>query len=181
MISTTPDNLAARWARAGVMFGATPSATPPDLERLLLDTARQMADNPRLLVMSASWLAKHGDRIDSQRLLDLVRRDLESLYQPAMGLMLASADQLAGGRRFAEAAAACAPATTPGPLFLIEHRNDALRRLAERRASALSRAWGVWAPDVEPKYTAIRPRAWIDAHNPSYPLVPAVPAAPASR
>jgi hypothetical protein len=140
MTPATPDKLAARWARAGAMFGATPSATPPDLERLLLDTARQMADNPRLLILAVSWLAKHGDRIDPQRLGDLIRSELDLSHQPAMGLMLASADQLTGGSRFAVAAAACTPATTPGPLFIIEHRNEAFRRLAEQRASTLSRA-----------------------------------------
>ncbi len=40
-------------------------------------------------------------------------------------------------------------------------------RLAERQASALSRKWGRWLPEFEPKYDALRPEEWVARKNPA--------------
>ena len=161
-------NLTALWARAGAMFLADPAPAPPDLERLLLETARQASGNSRLFTMAASWLAKYGEKVCPLRLADLIWHELEAEYRPVMGLLLDTAQHLSGCYRFAAAVAACAPAPEPRPLFDIERRNQTLWRLSQRRASSLSKAWNLWAPNFEPKYDAIRPESWVDAKNPMF-------------
>ena len=62
----------------------------------------------------------------------------------------------------------CDPADSPRPLFDIECANEAFRRMAEARASEVSRKWNLWAPEFEPKFDALRPAAWIMRMNPDY-------------
>lgn len=168
MSNVNTDTLAARWARAGAMFMAEPASASPDLEQLLLETARGASANSRLFIMAASWLAKHGDKVHPLRLSDLIGQALEAEHRPVMGFLLDAAQHLAGHHRFAVAIAACAPAAEAKPLFDIERKNATLWNMAKRRASPLSKAWNLWTPEFEPKYDAIRPRAWVDASNPSY-------------
>jgi hypothetical protein len=168
VIGARSTSLAALWARAGAMFMATPSPTSPDLERLLLDTARQAAENSRLFIVAASWLAKYGEKVQPLRLAELILNELEPEYSPVMGLLLDIAQRQSGKFTFAAAIAACKPADEPRPLFAIERGNATLRRLSERHASTLSRIWGVWAPEFKPKYDAIRPETWVDAENPMF-------------
>lgn len=173
MMGTNQFNLPALWARAGAMFMACPAPTSPDLERLLLDTARQASNNSRLFIMAASWLAMYGQKVCATRLARLIREELEGEFRPIMGLLLDTARQESGTSCFDAAIAACSPAPEPKPLFEIEQRNPTLRRFAERHASTTSRKWNLWAPDFKPKYDAIRPEAWVNTENPEFGMAPA--------
>jgi len=161
--------VAARWARLGAMLNVKAASRTPDIERLLLDTARVCSRNSRLFVLAASWLALYGEYVARHRLAHLVRHELEDEYQPALGLLLEWARDhgAVNGSRFNLAIKACAAAATPQPLFDVERRNAPLAALAEQRASALSRRWGRWTIDFEIKSDAIRPAEWIAAHNSS--------------
>ncbi|HEX8911846.1 MAG TPA: hypothetical protein VF796_05770 [Humisphaera sp.] len=138
------------------------------MERLLLDTARHASGNSRLFVMAASWLTRYGQKVDPNRLADLVAGELEQEHRAVLGLLLSTVHRHAGHARFAAAVAACSPAEVAMPLFEVERRNAVTWRMSERRASGLSREWNLWAPDFEPKYDAIRPASWVDAANPSF-------------
>jgi len=73
------------------------------------------------------------------------------------------------GRTFRarELLAVCRPATTRVPVFMVDSRHPVLlRRLAER-SSAIARRWNVLAGPIDRKPDALRPAAWILAHNPS--------------
>ncbi len=155
-MQTLDSNLASQWSFVGAMFFAPPTTTRPDLERLLLETARQAASNSRLFFMAVSWLTKHGDRVDALRLARLIRDELEPDYSPVMGALLDFTHSFVKAELFAEAIAECKPAPAPQPLFDVERSSPARWRLAEKNASPISRRWNRWVPDFEPKDDAIR-------------------------
>jgi hypothetical protein len=162
--------LRSRWARAGAMFCADLAPTIPDMERLLLDTARRCRRNSRLFIMATTWLAQYGStRIHSRRLAELIRNELEAVHRPVLGFLLATACQFSGRRDFCEAIAECSPAAEPGPLFEIYRRNPLLLQRSYRQASPLSKEWGLWAEAIQPKYDAIRPESWVKANTVSHP------------
>jgi hypothetical protein len=162
-------SVAARWTRLGAMFNVQPSVTTPDIERLLLDTSRAASANSRLFVLAGTWLAGYGDYVAKHRLARLVRDELEPEHRPTLGFLLdwARSHGDSNGSRFNLAIAACGPATDARPLTDLEHRNPTFSRLAEKRASWLSRKWGRWMSDFEPKTDALRPAEWVAEHNPS--------------
>jgi len=172
MIGTTfktdDSNLFAQWSRVGASFNEQPSEASPDLERLLLETARMAASDPRLFIMAATWLSRYGDLIAKHRLMKLISQELEEEYRPCLGLLLEIVKHLSGKDHFNGAIAKCQPAPKPQPLFEVERRNESFRRLAERRASAISRQWNLWTAEIEPKYDALRPSAWIVMMNPEF-------------
>ena len=176
----TTSNLAAMWARAGAMFLAPPAATWPDVEALLLDTARQAGGNARLFVMAATWMARHGQRVSGPRLARLIRDELEPQFKPVMGLLLNQSQAWAGGRATGVEMAidACEPAAKARPLFDIASRNPTLMRLAERDASPLARKWNLWAPSFEPKFNAIRPAGWVASDVAGLPVTSPSPPSP---
>jgi hypothetical protein len=162
-------SVASRWVRLGAMLNVQAAARSPDIERLLLDTARVAAANSRLLILSSGWLALYGDYVAKHRLARLIRDELQPEHRPTLGLMLewAKAYGRANGSRFNLAIEACGSAIDARPLFDVERRNQALARLAERRASALSRKWGRWMADFDLKEDALRPAEWVAEQNPS--------------
>jgi hypothetical protein len=171
MNEETLDNLSRLWARAGAMFASTPADVSPNLESLLLDTARHASENPRLLIMAATWLARYGRWVNVEDLASKTRNELELRFKPVMGVLLECAGNLSFGRiDFSKAIAECSPASEAQPLFDIERQNPTLWKLAERSASDISRKWGVWVPNFEPKYNAIRPEEWVASNNPSFRL-----------
>lgn len=162
------ESVAARWARLGVLVNVDPAEQTPDLERLLLDTARAAAANSRLFVLAASWLAEYGEYVDGRRLAQLIEHELEPEYRPTLGMMLAWAGMHASaGSRFDAAVSACGLPIDARPLLDIEHGNPVFARLAERRASDLSRRWGRWMSEFHSKPGALRPREWIAKQNPA--------------
>ena len=169
MSETLVNSVASRWVRLGVMLNVPAARRTPDVERLLLDTARAAPAHSRLFVMAGSWLALSGDYVAKHRLARLVRDELEAEHRPTLGLLLdwAKAHGQGNGNRFNLAIAACGPAADARPLFDVERANPAFAALAERRASSLSRKWGRWAAEFDIKTNGLRPPEWVAEHNPS--------------
>jgi hypothetical protein len=167
-MNTSSPNLASQWTRAGALFNAQPAHNFPDLERLLLDTARAASGDSRLYIMAASWLTLHSNLISDSRLAQLIREELEPDYLAAMGLLLDTAREFKSANRFDASIAACSPAPTPQPLFEAERMNPTLQRIAEHRASETSRRWNCWASTFQPKLNAIQSTDWILKANPGH-------------
>jgi hypothetical protein len=169
MNKTPTDSVASRWVRLGVMLNVQAARRTPDIERLLLDTARVAHANARLFILAAGWLALYGDYVAKHRLARLVRDELEPEHRPTLGLLLDWAREHgeANGSRFNLAIEACGSAIDARPLFDVERRNAVFARLAERRASKLSRKWGRWMADFELKAEALRPAEWVAERNAS--------------
>jgi hypothetical protein len=169
----TPDafinSVASRWARLGVMLNVEPSDRTPDLERLLLDSARAAPANSRLFVLAATWLTRYGDAVAKHRLARLVRDELEPEHRPTLGFLLDWVRRRgsANTKRFNRAIRACGRKVDERPLFDVERRNPALAELARQRASPLSRKWGRWAAEFDLKDDALRPEEWVIDQNPS--------------
>lgn len=156
-----------RWVRLGVMLNVAPAHSTPDLERLLLDTARAASRHARLFILAASWLAVYGDYVARHRLVRLIRDELETECRPTMGMLLDWARTHGQRCRVNQAIAACGRPADARPLLDIDFANPELARLAEREASPLSRKWGRWFAPFDLKDDAIRPVEWIAEHNPS--------------
>jgi hypothetical protein len=162
--------LIAEWASLGAGFGGEPARTggTPDLERLLLETARRAPAMARLFVMAATCLHEYGDLVAKHRLKRLITEEREEEHRATLGLLLDIAQRgthppefetvIRGMRGRRKGAAR--------PLFDIERETAALAARAERRASAVSRAWGLWCEEIEFRKDALRPAAWMMARHP---------------
>lgn len=162
------DKTIARWARVGVLFGSRPARTTPDLERLLLDTARRAPGNARLFYLAVTWLSRYGNFIARHRLKRLIETDLESVHQPVLGALLALAVKHGASRELLVAADVCSPADAPRPLFDVQRRSPALAKIAQRHACSEGLRWNLWLPDEAPKLDALRLARWIINRNPDY-------------
>lgn len=168
MSSDSLDNVIRHWTRAGVVFGATPSPRTPDLEWLLMETARHAHLNARLFTLAVTWLCRYELLVAPQRLFRHVVAELEEEFKPAFGVLLATLKHITHTRRFNDVIAACPPARLPGPLFDIYRGNKRLEAVARRQASPWSVQWNLWAPPVEPKFDALRPPSWLMRNNPAF-------------
>lgn len=160
------------WAQAGIMFDAMATGSSPDLERLLLSTARHVSDNARLMVLPVTWLTEYGICIARRRLTWLIESELEDAYVPTMGLILDSVNTFRRQPLFRRAIDACR-----GRLERLDHdarplftrqSSPGLATLAARAASDLSRRWRLWARPFDLRLDALRPPRWVMAHNPSF-------------
>lgn len=160
------EQLVAQWARLGAGFNAALAAKTPDLERLLLETARESSKMARLFIMAATWLHRYGDLVARHRLKRLIREELEREFHATLGLLLDLAQQGTHPLQFASIIRELSPADPPRPLFDVERASPLLAQRAMHRASDLSRRWGLWCDALELKDDALRPAAWLMHHNP---------------
>ncbi|MFG0313157.1 MAG: hypothetical protein ACF8LL_03095, partial [Phycisphaerales bacterium] len=137
----------------------------PDIERLILDTARELPSNPRLFPLVITWLVEHGFFVARHRLKHLATTELESEHKPVLGLLLDEAIDHGAPAELRIVRDICTPHTTSRPLF-DAYRDPSLADIAKSTASETSKWWGVWAPPAELKRDAIRPSRWILDHNP---------------
>lgn len=161
----TNTTIESRWARLGVLFNAQPSPESPDIELLILDTARELPSNPRLFPLVITWLVEHGFFVARHRLKHLVTTELEPEHQPVLGLLLDEAIDHGAPAELRIVRDVCTPFTTSRSLF-DAYRDPSLADIAKSTASETSKWWGIWAPPVELKRDAIRPSRWILEHNP---------------
>jgi len=62
------------WARVGASFNVAPEpGADPDLESLLLETARLVPGDPRLYTVTVSWLSVYSSYVARKRLRVLAR------------------------------------------------------------------------------------------------------------
>lgn len=168
MAQTALDSVAARWTRIGVMFNVTPSDTAPDLERLLIDTAKVAGEDPRLFGMAATWMSKYAHFIAKHRLARMVSDELSIPQSAVLGLLIDFA------RRFAKAPIlplvlrACTRLANPRPLFSADRSNHAFAQVAKDYACDISLRWGLWTDDLEPSYDALRPVEHLLEQNPGF-------------
>jgi DNA-binding transcriptional ArsR family regulator len=162
------DHVIAQWARLGAAFNTKPAAESPDLELLLLETARLAPQDERVFVVVATWLCRYGRLVAKHRLKQLAAVELESQYRPVLGLLLDTVRQETGTAHFNGVIGECPPAAEAAPLFEIERKDERLHRLAERHASLISKRWNLWARTLQPKDDALRPTRWIMENNPEY-------------
>lgn len=162
------DTLVSSWTRIGAGFAAHPAPETPDLERLLLDTARSAPPMARLFIMAATWLHRYADLVATHRLRRLIRDELDPPHRPVLGLLLDAAQQGTHPPQFGALTRALPAERDPHPLFQVEQISPALAERARRRASPLSLRWGLWCEEFELKTDALRPPSWVMKHNPRF-------------
>lgn len=162
------DNLVSQWARLGAGFTIEPAAETPDLERLLLATARHGPRMSRVFIMAATWLHLYGDLVAKNRLKRLIVAELAPEHRPVLGLLLDIAQQGTHPLQFQSIIKGIAPATSDGPLFDIERSDERLLDRARRQASPISQKWRLWCAPIEFKPDAIRPPQWVMSQNPGF-------------
>ncbi len=168
MNSKAYDNVERDWARVGVLFGCEPSRETPDLERLLIDTARKCPDNARLLPLAVTWLVEYGQFVARHRLKRLVQTELEPEPQAILGLLIEEAVRHGATRELLIVSEECHPLSPAVPLSRVQRDSVSLAHISVRRASGLARKWGVWTPPVEPRPDAVRPVTWLLDQNTEY-------------
>jgi len=162
-------NLAARWARVGVNLNVRPLPRTPDLERLLLDTARACPNDPRLFVLAVSWLTRFSIYVAVHRLKQLALDELSPKDQATLGLLIETAVEHGAPAHLARIVTAkLATDPTPEPLF--ESDRGPLRALIEASATPVSRHWGRWVQPIELKLNALRDPQWVVSRNKTFTL-----------
>lgn len=171
MIAEPPKlSLQERWKHWGVAFAVEPCAGPVDLEALLTDTAAHLNQNPRLLVMTVTWLCEHHDIVDVGQLALQAAR-LRGRDAAALGLLLQTAQTFIGEEIFAAILSGLEPCRPAQPLYDVYRGPRPMEAMAKDSASTLSRRWGLWAPPLDSlKPNALRPPSWIAAHNRAFVL-----------
>lgn len=162
------DNIESAWARLGVLFNVPASEQSPDLELLLLDSARKCGANTRIFPLVVSWLSLYGSFVARHRLRRLIVQNLEVEFQCVLGLIIESAIANGAPESLRIVTRECRPAKDPKPLSKSFQDNKGLRDLARRTASEESQKWGVWTSRVVLKPDAIRPVSWLLQNNPDY-------------
>lgn len=166
MIDQAVTDVESRWTRLGVAFTGDIAPKTPDTDLLLLDTARVLPANPRLLPLCVTWLALYGGSIARHRLCHLIAGETDRRVLASLGLLLDESVANGASSEFLVPASFCLPLDRPRPLYDFQLRHP-LSEIARTNASPLARKWGVWAPPVELKPDAIRPVSWLLKHNPS--------------
>lgn len=159
--------IAAQWARLGVLFNVSPARHTPDLERLLLDTAREIPNNPRLFILAVTWLSQYGRLVAKHRLARMVGELEDVTTLAVLGLLLDTVDTMGRTDLFCTVKSISSPAPTPAPLFAADRASHALAEFVRSHASKLSQRWNLWTEDIELKIDALRPLDWIVEKNPS--------------
>ena len=160
--------VAAQWARVGVLFNIVPAHDTPDLERLVVETAKVAHYDPRLFGMAATWLSRYGHFVAKHRLARLVGLELDVSQRALVGLLIDFAQHFSRTRLLSEVTRVCQPLPPARPLFEVDRSNPVFARLVADHACELSRKWGLWTDDIEPGYDALRPVDWILAQNPIF-------------
>jgi biotin operon repressor len=169
-LSQEKASLAARWKYWGVGFNVPPCTTPVNLEEVLIDTAGELAQNPRLLVMTVTWLVEHHPIIEVEHLTQLAQR-LRGRDSARLGLLLETAQESIGADVFSSVLDVCQPWEPHEPLFDVDRDLPGMALLAEKNATRISREWGLWADQIDRlKHNALRPASWIAQHNPTFVL-----------
>ena len=169
LVHTQPA-LTAQWKHWGAGFNVPPCAGPVNLEGLLIDTATDLAGNPRLFVMAVTWLVEHHEIVEMEQLAKLADK-LRGRDSARLGLLLETAQEFIGSDVFSQAVAACQPWEPAEPLFDVDRSSPGMARLARQSAGPTSRKWGLWAqPITELKHDAMRPASWIAQNNPTFLL-----------
>ncbi len=130
------------WARLGVLFNCRVSRRTPDLERLLLDTARACPDNARLLPLVVTWLSQYGQFVARHRLKRLVQTELEPEHSSILGLIVEEAIAAGGTRELLTVSEACEPRRPAGPLSRAQRTEASLSEIAKRHSSEASARLG---------------------------------------
>jgi hypothetical protein len=144
-----------------------PSRQTPDLERLLIDTATYIPDNPPLFVMSVAWLCRYGSLVAKDRLAEMASKLEDANALAVLGLLLDTVGTTCRTGDFDIVTSVCRPAPVPLPLFSMDLAQQGSTQLARLHASKVSRRWNLWVRAIRPKVDAVRSFGWIVKKNPS--------------
>lgn len=161
------ERIQSQWTRLGAMFSVQPSRKTPDLEDLLIETARWVPGSARLFAVATSWLIQYGRLICRHRLVARIERESDPLTLATMGYMLSLVRDHTGKDHFNGARKKCSPLTQPRPLFNTYTQSEGLARLAKKQSDPLSKRWGLYSPPERLYTDALRPASWVMQTNPT--------------
>lgn len=166
-MSDSLERILSRWVRLGAAFNAPPARKTPDIERLLVETARVMPQFARVHSMMISWLMRCRRLVCRHRLAALAEQIESPEQSAALGLTLTLTRNYAQSDHFNLAVKACKPLAPPMPMFDIDRQNGKFIVLAKKLSCQEGRQWGLWTPKERLYDDAIRPHSWIMRKNPS--------------
>lgn len=168
MTFDTPDSVYAAWTRLGFGFSVAPSDETPDLERLLLATARFSPDHPRLFLGAVNWVARWWTAVARLRLRQLIQEELEEPHRPVLAALIEEAARLSGGHKdLLDAISKCTPNKKAHPLFVVERGCASLVSAVEKGSSPAGKKWGCWFDPVEKKEDVLFAKNRVLHQNPT--------------
>jgi hypothetical protein len=154
-----------QWSKLGAAFNVRPASSTPDIERLLVDTARVLPENGRLFSVVVSWLCRNYRLVCRHRLAGFAGRIEDVQSSAVLGLVLDVVKAKVGIDHFNIAIKQCKPLKDPMPLFVVDRSCESLAAMAKDSSSEVGRKWGVWCDDVQPKDDVLKSSNWIMSEN----------------
>ncbi|MCF7972325.1 MAG: hypothetical protein K9N55_00775 [Phycisphaerae bacterium] len=164
------DKLLARWVRVGAMYNIASARKTPDIEVLLVDTARLLPGFSRLLPMTVTWLSLYCRLVCRHRLIHMVNELSDQTQVATLGMLLDMVRQINSMDHFNLIIRQCKSLSQPKPLFDIDRQSPKLVDMAQQTTCETGQTWGLWCQPVLLKPDAIRPLPWIMDKNPSYQM-----------
>ncbi|MEN8127148.1 MAG: hypothetical protein ABFR90_04995 [Planctomycetota bacterium] len=161
-----PDIVLSQWSRLGAFFNIEPAKDTPDIEELLIETAKFCPQIPRLMPVCVTWLIQYYRLVCRHRLAKFAADIFGTDASATLGLILTTVKHCTGTDHFNLSIKKCTATGTPKPLFLSDRKSAGLAKLAQSRSGDLARQWGLWCEEVELKNDAIRPLGWLMDRNP---------------
>ena len=157
-----------QWTRIGVLFNTLESNCTPDIENLLIETARHIPTNPRLFTMAVTWLGQYRLLVARRRIAQMAAGIDDPVHSATLGLVLDTVRTMHHIDAFDAVISICHRHREAMPLFVADRANPALATFARDQSSRLGRRWKLWSDAVDLKPQAVRPIEWIIERNPSY-------------
>lgn len=154
-----------RWSKLGAAFNVKPVDSTPDIEQLLIDTARVLPENARLFSVAVTWLCKNYRLVCRHRLAGFATRIDAPQASAVLGLMLDIVKSKLGIDHFNIAIKKCKPLKNAKPLFIVDRSNSKLAEMAKTASCEIGIKWGLWSEDPQLKDDALRPADWIMTEN----------------
>jgi len=157
--------LLAQWKRLGIEVDARPAPRTPDVERLIVETARLLPYMARLLPVATTWLVSCERLVCRHRLASFAAGITSTSHSACLGLLLDFVRATTFTDHLALPIRKCSPLLPPVPLLEAE-RKASYYPLVQLEADAIARRWGLLTPRPHLVLDAMRPIDWILAANP---------------
>jgi len=134
-------SIESQWVRLGFGLNSGTSDFTPDVESLIVSSARCFRENSRLTELVVSWLARNGDYVAKHRLKGRISQLTDVVEKATLGLVIESAIELGASPDFACTVVSCELLAVPQAISLTDEHTPYFRVLAEETARDLSRKW----------------------------------------
>ena len=156
-----------KWRKLGTSFNVEPCKETPNIENLIILSARYIPEFSRLLPMLEAWLSKYEVLVCRHHLARMVSQLQDQKSSAILGYLFSRLRAKTESKHFNIVIKQCKPLFQPEPLFHVDQKNDKTKAFAERFSEPEAIEWGLWASHERPYESAIMDSTWLMKENPT--------------